>query len=174
MPSLYPSRRGTRGSTQTEDGCPYLPSGEKEMLCTEPLKWKWWSTDLHTRLTSKAAPPATEQSDTVATPACPPWGMDCLDPGYDAELDPRRCPCYTAQRAQGHPSACPCQHRLPSSTMIARRPSGDSPTHLMLYLVARGNVSDLLLRNTKTPGHSWSRVLSQGGQGQRWTSSWSC
>lgn len=39
---------------------------------------------------------------------------------------------------------------LPSSTMMARRPSGDSPTHLMLYLVARGSVSDLLLKETKT------------------------
>lgn len=37
---------------------PYLPSGEKDTLCTEPLKWKWCSTDLHTRLTSSASPPA--------------------------------------------------------------------------------------------------------------------
>lgn len=41
---------------------PYLPSGEKETLCTEPLKWKWWSTDLQTRLTSSASPPAARKS----------------------------------------------------------------------------------------------------------------
>lgn len=34
---------------------------------------------------------------------------------------------------------------LPSSTMMASRPSGDSPTHLTLYRVVRGRVLDLLL-----------------------------
>jgi hypothetical protein len=43
---------------------PYLPSGEKETLCTEPLKWNWCSTDLQTRLTSSAAPPERGQSVT--------------------------------------------------------------------------------------------------------------
>lgn len=70
---------------QTDDGCSYLPSGEKETLCTEPLKWKWWSTDLHTKLTSRAAPPARGQSDTVAarSQAQPP------DPRYSAPVYPR-------------------------------------------------------------------------------------
>lgn len=40
---------------------PHLPSGEKETLCTEPLKWKWWSTDLQTRLTSSAFPPGERE-----------------------------------------------------------------------------------------------------------------
>ena len=40
----------------------YLPSGEKETLCTAPLKWKWCSTDRQTRLTSSALPPEGRES----------------------------------------------------------------------------------------------------------------
>lgn len=34
--------------------------------------------------------------------------------------------------------------------MMARRPSGDSPTHLTLYRVAKGRVLDLLLKDKNT------------------------
>ena len=40
----------------------YLPSGEKETLCTAPLKWKRCSTALQTRLASSASPPAGRES----------------------------------------------------------------------------------------------------------------
>lgn len=53
---------GTNGRTLLPSSRPpYLPSGEKDTLCTEPLKWKWCSTDLQTRLTSSASPPAGRQ-----------------------------------------------------------------------------------------------------------------
>ena len=51
--------------------------------------------------------------------------------------------------------------------MIARRPSGDSPTHLTLYRVARGSVSDLLLIKTKTTVCCWSSSHTRE-TGQAW------
>lgn len=48
-----------------------------------------------------------------------------------------------------HPSPHTIHHpptlQIPSSTSMARLPSGDSPTHITLSRVATGNVSDLLL-----------------------------
>lgn len=59
-------RSGTLGLGPVR--APYLPSGEKQTLCTEPLKWKRWSTDRHTRLTSSASPPAgSDISEHMAT-----------------------------------------------------------------------------------------------------------
>ena len=48
--------------------------------------------------------------------------------------------------------------------MMARRPSGDSPTHLTLYRVAKGKVLDLLLGD-KTRAVSLVSVVRRGGQG---------
>lgn len=64
------------------------------------------------------------------------------------------------------PAACAAassRRRLPSSTMMARRPSGDSPTHLTLYRVAKGRVLDLLL---KDKNHSCVAGLSH--EKRRW------
>lgn len=69
-PGAHPRPNRTLGS-HPDWGCSHLPSGEKEMLCTEPLKWKWCSTDLQTKLTSSAAPPARGQRVTSRPPKEP-------------------------------------------------------------------------------------------------------
>lgn len=54
--------------------------------------------------------------------------------------------------------------------MMARRPSGDRPTHLMLYRVARGRVSDLLLGD-KTGAQQLVSRRQAGRRGRPWSSS---
>lgn len=70
---------------------------------------------------------------------------------------PHQPPNWCHQSPPCTPSLISCGHWwLPSSTMMARRPSGDSPTHLTLYRVARGRVLDLLLRDreqSRAAGH---------------------
>lgn len=180
-----PTRReGARSSTAPAPPAgAYLPSGEKETLCTAPLKWKWCSTALQTRLASSALPPAGKESrgrPRTSHAGIRSWGPAPRCRRHTAREDtpharPRPTGAPHTEAAEGtmrawtpralsvglgsaghparnhHPMPSPPvgRGRLPSSTMMARRPSGESPTHLMLYRVARGRVSDLLLGNKK-------------------------
>lgn len=192
-------------SAGPEPGGPYLPSGEKETLCTEPLKWKRWSTDLQTRLTSSALPPAGRKG---VAPVTPDLQLNCREfcglPAREAQpsfnvkhyahhshpphtrvpvcgpIPPTgpgvgfvspRCP-HLPPLPQPVPSVTTLHHCLlslghwwlPSSTMMASRPSGDSPTHLTLYRVVRGRVLDLLLRD-KNQSREDGLTLSDGEAG---------
>lgn len=84
------------------------------------------------------------------------WGRPRLPWRPHPPLHPRH---RSPPRATG---SSPGLGWLPSSTTMARRPSGDSPTHLMLYRVARGRVLDLLLRE-KTRTMQLASCHQRGG-----------
>lgn len=87
---------------------------------------------------------------------------------YDAPLIATQCCCHshlTAQSGQYSPRTQVPRSSpgpLPSSTMMARQPSGESPTHLTLYRVARGRVSDLLLKKQTVTGSAVVYAMSLG------------
>ncbi len=97
------------------------------MLLTGLWKWKWWRTARVMRLTNNAAPSVWHKHRSTLGFLLVFFCNRTLTTAYKREVDQWSL--------------------VPSSTTIAKFPSGERPTHVMFFVVETGNVSDVLLED---------------------------
>lgn len=153
---VAPCREGGSGHRGTPDL--QLNCGE---FCALPAREAQPRSDAKDYAHHSHSPPHTPRSQCAG-----------LYPPQDLESALCHPDAHTCPLPQPVPSVTTLHHRLlslghwrlPSSTMMASRPSGDSPTHLTLYRVVRGRVLDLLLRD-KNQSREVGLMLSDWGGG---------